>query len=488
MLLAPGSTACEPRFSTPRDERFPTLGGEVAKVAELLGRPAMPWQRDLWDVAYEYDPVTGLYRYDEVDALTPRQSGKTTAVLSKKLHRLVVVAKREGPQRATYTAQTRTVARKKLERDFAEILRESRAFVEVEHQRVQPKALTEWRLSLNNGQEHIRFGRSSYLQIDAPSRTGGHGDTLDDGTIDEAFKHEDDTVEAGMRPSMATRRNAQLWVISTAGDRRSRYLYQKVLAGRAAHLSGAHGRTCYVEYSAPDDADPGDPATWWACMPALGRTISEDFVRGEWERAQRKGPDGVRTFRRAYLNQWPEVPVLEDAGDGVFTSEQWSRLADPSARGSGPAFGVATAPDRSWSAVAVATSLPGGLVAVSLADYRPTTSWVTSRAAELRSRWGGRFVVDTASRGLVDVADEPSEAEQRQAENNLSDRVVAGSLRHADEAALNVAVRGSAWRKSGASRRLEPKGSAEISPLRAVALALHGLSVPQVSGGWLVGV
>jgi phage terminase large subunit-like protein len=82
--------------------------------------------------------------------------------------------------------------------------------------------------------EHIQFGRGSFLQIDAPSRTGGHGDTLDDGTIDEAFAHEDDTVEAGMRPAMATRRNAQLWVISTAGDARSKYLWRKVLAGRAA--------------------------------------------------------------------------------------------------------------------------------------------------------------------------------------------------------------------------------------------------------------
>jgi phage terminase large subunit-like protein len=56
----------------------------------------MPWQQDAADVAYEYDPVTGLFRYDEVDITVPRQSGKTTLTLAKKVHRLTVMAKQLG--------------------------------------------------------------------------------------------------------------------------------------------------------------------------------------------------------------------------------------------------------------------------------------------------------------------------------------------------------------------------------------------------------
>jgi hypothetical protein len=477
---APGSTSCRPRFATPRDERFPTLGGEVGKVARLLGRPLLPWQQELADVAYEFDPVSGELRYDEIDVTVPRQSGKTTLTLAKTVHRLVVIAKREGPQRSTYTAQTRTVARKKLERDFAELLRESRGFVEVEHARVQPKDPTEWRLSLNNGQEHIRFGRSNYLQIDAPSRTGGHGDTLDDGTIDEAFKHEDDTVEAGMRPSMATRRNAQLWVISTAGDARSRYLYQKVLAGRQAFEAGRHGRTCYAEYSAEDDADPGDPVTWRGCMPGMallpsGRPlVTEQFIAGEWERAQRKGPDGVRTFRRAYLNQWPEVPVLDPAqAPSALDAGRWKNAADARAERGAPVFAVAAAPDRSWCAIGVAWRRPdrGVQVMVSAGDYRPGTAWVADRVEDLRRRWGARIVTDTTVKGLLLDSVTPPEHEQAAAENGLADLLDSGRLWHGNQGELNTAVRGSQWKTAGRTRRLEPKGDADISPLRAVALA-----------------
>lgn len=469
-----GST-CLPRFATPRDLRFPTLGGELGEVARRLGTPLMPWQQDAADVAFEFDPVTGLLRYDEVDITVPRQSGKTTLTLAKKVHRLTVMAKKLGPQRSTYTAQTRLAARKKLERDFAEALRTSRSFREVPHARARPTKATEWRLTLNNGSEAIQFGSGSFLQIDAPSRTGGHGDTLDDGTIDEAFSQEDDTVEGAMRPAMATRRNAQLWVISTAGDSRSAYLWRKVLAGREATESENHGRVCYIEYSAPDDADPADPATWHACMPALGRTVTEEFVQGEWDRAQRKGGEGVDTFCRAYLNQWPVVPTLkrEHKGDGL-NLELWAASADPDApRGTDPVFGVAVAPDRSWSAIGVAWERADGRVQAMLADYRPSTEWLDGRVAGLRRDWSGRVVVNTAAKGLIASADEPTQSQQAQAHTTLDNLLRADRFRHGNEPALNTAARAARWKPFGDTQILDRKGTADISPLDAVALAVH---------------
>src|SRR4051812_20443006 len=103
----PGSTACRPRFFTPRDEQFPTHGGAVGEIARRLGVPLMPWQQDLADVAYEYDPASGLFRYNEIDVTVPRQSGKTTLTLAKKVFRLTALARQLGPQRSTYTAQKR---------------------------------------------------------------------------------------------------------------------------------------------------------------------------------------------------------------------------------------------------------------------------------------------------------------------------------------------------------------------------------------------
>lgn len=478
--LTPGSTICRPRFSTPRDESFPTHGPAVAAVAEKLGRPLMPWQKDAADVAYEYDPDTGLYRYDEVDITVPRQSGKSTLVLAKKVYRCTAAARMLGPQRATYTAQKRLNARRKLERDFSELLRSSRAFREITNAKARPQKATEWRLSLNNGSEAIQFGTGSFFQIDTPSRTGGHGDTLDDGTIDEAFAHEDDTVEAAMRPAMATRKNAQIWVISTAGDGKSKYLYRKVLGGRAASEAGQHGNVCYIEYSAPEDADPGDPATWWGCMPALGITITEEFIHGEWERAQRKGQEGIDMFLRAYLNLWPEIPILDEENSPGLDFERWKSLVGQATDRGTPVFGVSTAPDRSWAAVAVAWRRSDGLVQVQLSgegnnvDYRQTTAWVKGRVNELRRKWGGRVLTDAESRDLVDDAEV---VPLMRAEASLDDAITAGLIRHPNELALNVAVRGAKWRKSGDGRVLDRKGTLEISPVVAAALAVHGLSV-----------
>jgi hypothetical protein len=370
-------------------------------------------------------------------------------------------------------------ARKKLERDFANALRVSRSFREVPHARARPTKATEWRLSLNNGSEAIQFGLGNFLQIDAPSRTGGHGDTLDDGTIDEAFSQEDDTVEGAMRPAMATRKNAQLWVISTAGDARSRYLWRKVLAGRAATDAGEHGRVCYIEFSAPDDADPGSPATWWGCMPALGITVTEQFIQGEWDRAQRKGAEGIATFRRAYLNQWPEVPNLGDEGADRDV-QAWLELADPLVERGKPVFGVDVDTARQvW--IGAAWRRADGLVQVELIpseDVTPLT--LEDRVARLREKFSapvgcGGTTGDLAGGTIVKTS------EFAAACGTFTDLLSARQIRHGNHPPLNLAVAakkvinyGTAGAKQWQLRDVEG-----IGPLAAVTRALAVLaSVP----------
>lgn len=52
--------------------------------------------------------------------------------------------------------------------------------------------------------------------------------------IDEAWVHADAWVEQSVRPTMATRRHAQMWAMSTAGIARSAWWRQKLDVGRAA--------------------------------------------------------------------------------------------------------------------------------------------------------------------------------------------------------------------------------------------------------------
>jgi hypothetical protein len=312
-----GSLTCPPRFGTPRSDR-PTLGDKAGVIAARLRRPFMPWQRHVADVALELDPDGSLH-YDEVNLLVGRQEGKTELKFVLMVMRMTVMAARLGPQRVTYTMQSRKKARTRLERDYAARLRRAAGFREIQAvSRLRPTKQTEWRLGMNSGVEAIQFGPESYIQIDTPNRTDGHGDSIDAGFIDEAFAHEDNTVELGMEPAMVTRSSAQLWVLSASGDAKSKYLWAKVLRGRK--LAGEDGTVAYFEWSAEyGEDDPGDPETWRKACPALGFKfpagggISEAKLRSLYAKALEDGrKESLDGFCRSYLCMWPEVPVLTD--------------------------------------------------------------------------------------------------------------------------------------------------------------------------------
>lgn len=478
MTLTPGLVACPPRFATPRDPGRETLGGQVAEVARRLRTPLMPHQQLVADVALEVED--GELVYSEIVMVIHRQSGKTTLVVAKTVNRMLTISRLYGPQRSTYVAQKRLDARRKLERDFAPALRRSSAFPELTNPRARPVRPTEWRLSLNNGSECIELGPDNYWQIGVPSESGGHGDTLDDATIDEARFLEDNEVEEGLLPSTITRRSPQLWVLSTPGRAKSYYLWRKVRSGRAAAESGDHGRVAYFEWSAPDDVNDvagwGDPDVWRACMPALGRTITLERVQSLWESALRDGQEGIDSFRRSYLGQWPEVPTLLDeraAAAGDLDVARWAELADREAdRGKSPVFAVAVSPDRAWATVAVAWRRADGSTHVGIVENAPTTAWVAERVASAVRKWRGKVVAAPDAADLVPTAEALTWSDERRAHAALDDAITAGSVRHDDDPDLNAAVAAVTWRASGDGRKFNRKTATDITPAHAAALAL----------------
>lgn len=384
-----------PRIGTPRNPDCQTYGPEVGEVARRLGTTLMPWQQYAADVAYEIDPDTGRLMYDEVVLTIMRQSGKTLLVFSKSVWRLTVVPHRLGRQRSMFTAQRRADARKKLERDFIPMLQESEektgSFVEITNAKGRPsKSTRQWKSSMNNGQEHLLFGRGNYLQIDAPTREAGHGDTLDDVTIDEAFAHQTDAVEEATGPARSTRPDSQQWTISTAGDEKSFFFWPKVRDGRRAVESGASSSVCYLEWSLPPEANIDDEAAWWEFMPALGRTIPVEYIRAQLEKARRSiDPDAEDKFRRGYCNQWPRIPMIEGAErESIIDPGAWRRcgVADDCQIIGPVAVGVDVSPNGSTTTIAVAGRNVHGRVQVEVAYYDPGTFWLQSRLADVLRR------------------------------------------------------------------------------------------------------
>jgi hypothetical protein len=98
------------------------------------------------------------------------------------------------------------------------------------------------------------------------------------------------------------------------------------------------------------------------------------------------------------------------------------------------------------------------------------------------------IAANKAAQGLVADAENLSEADQAKAHNALSDAVLAGTVHHGNEPAMNTAVRAARWKASGNTRVLDQKGSTDISPLTAAAGAVHGVTTAPTSSGWMVGV
>jgi hypothetical protein len=339
----------------------------------------MPWQQDLLDIALECDDGGHLV-YRECRLTVPRQSGKSTLLLAKNVQRMVDAKAFGGRQNLLYTAQTRKAAKKKLLDDWVPDLRAALRFN------------GRWKERKTIGEEAICWENGSLWGIEANTETAGHGGTLDAGDIDEAFAAVDDRTEQAMEPAMMTRRSAQLWIVSTAGTERSVYLRGKVDSGRLMAEQGVDEGVLYVEYSADEDADPEDPATWWACMPALGHTVTEDTVRAALEKAKADVDNGgLGKFCRAYLNLW----VPSGYGNQVIPAADWAAVTDPGSEIAGDwmVWCLDVAPGSRAAAIAVAGPRRDGLAHGEVADYREGDGWAVGRLVELRDRWGPRPVV-----------------------------------------------------------------------------------------------
>ena len=304
MSLPPSTpSSAQPRWATPPTPGRDNFAGKVNVTAAALGfggpgfRGLMPHQRQVIATGTEIDRVTGLPAYRQVVLEEPRQQGKSVSILS-----LMVARGRDKPgTMISYSAQTRLAGRRRMLDVWWPRIRRSplRNLIDVRK---------------GYGSEAFAFRNGSMIMLASGTEASDHGDTLDLAVIDEAWAQRDATIEQALKPAMLTRPAAQLFIVSTAGNEFSAYFRGKVDEGRARCELGVTGSSAYTGYSAPDDADPGDPATWRACMPALGITVSEATVASDFETME------ISEFRRAALCQWPEVA---DPGWKLFTQQDW---------------------------------------------------------------------------------------------------------------------------------------------------------------------
>ncbi|WP_159702456.1 hypothetical protein [Arthrobacter sp. 18067] len=339
---------------------------------EASGRAPMPWQRDALAVACEIDPETGGFWYDVVIFVVLRRAGKTTISRAKLTHRALTTV--DG--RMIYTAQNRLKALKRLRDDFYLPLKRSPLAETLEKPR--------WR----GGEEAVRWKTGAELAIDTVSENAGHGDMNHEAHIDEAYAHPDNTLEGGLQPTLLTVIGSQLWILSAAGNANSGYLRDKVEVGRAIVESKRETRTCYIEYSAPDEADPDDPETLLNTHPGIAHTISADRVMG-----LRQNSRDLAEWERAWLGWWPKPKTPPRVIPTAAWESNYTSGDDETWRGT-PFWSIDTSPDRETTSIAMAaeSTTAGKTCYLELYDQLLGTAGVVPALVKLRSQFGGNLV------------------------------------------------------------------------------------------------
>lgn len=484
---------CPPLYGTAPSPERETLGGAVGEAAARLGKPLMPHQQYIADVAMEIDPETGLRAYSEIVIIGPRQvTGKTELILPVMTHRCTGFAERGGPQRVLYTAQTVDAADAKW-RD-----------VHLPRLLASPTIAKRFTTRRTNSREAFLWVNGSiWCPGSTTGKSAGTGDTLDLGVIDEAWSRPDDKTQLGMKPAMATRDWSQLWILSMIpGISRALpgswpFLAHKRQVGRARVDADVRRGMAIFDFSAAPDLDPGDPNTWYSCMPGLGRTTREEAILDMYD-----GLDIV-DFCAEFLGWAPDT--VRKARWTLVDRQMWQTvLFDPSSTiVDRPALAVEISEDRTRAHIGAAGRRfdghwhlevvePGGLISPVTADV----TWTEPRLLELIEahkpvtvvidpRRPANSLIAPLKQRRIDVTT-PNQNEIAGACGRFVDRcssmVVEGApveqVRHLGQPELDDALaHARTLDMGGGAFTIVKKGVADLGALYSVILAMHGHEV-----------
>lgn len=350
-----------------------SLADEALDLATVAGKMPIPWQAAAV-TDFMACKADGTWAASEVALLCARQNGKNGVVEMMELGWLTM----EPGVRILHTAQEIPAvleAMNKLEALF-DGHPELRAMIPRNGIR---KRGGEEGITLRNGSRILFRTRT-----DSTARTF----SFDRVVIDEAMYYTA-AQENSIRATLTTGRNVQRVYVGSAPDWRT-MPNSEIWASVIQRGRRGSPNLAYVEHSAPEDADPGDPRSWLMANPSIGYLTTEDYFRGEWDSMKDRNPDGFKVERLSI----PVFPPSDEDEEELrpISEDAWNRgivAEDFSPPDSAPA---ALGCSQDWAgtgfAAAAATALPDGSVYVELGRLaEPNTAADTefvSSAVELQ--------------------------------------------------------------------------------------------------------
>lgn len=453
-----------------------TRGDDAVDLAAVAGLMLDPWQEHVLRGACATND-DGKWAAKNVGLIVPRQNGKGSVLEARELAGLFLFS-----ENIVHTAHLFGTAAEH-QRRMESLIRGCDYLVEMmEGYRGDPRGKMS---GIKTGNSEMSFtvaadkasGRSkTRMLFKARSKDSIRGYTFDLLAFDEAYNLPVE-VEAAARPALSAKTmkgNPQVWYTSSAGFPDSDVLARV----RDRAMSGDPGDLAFYEWSAPDGADPADPAMWAMANPALGLRISPEWVADE------RRTMGAEEFNRERLGIWSKV-----GGESAIPADFWEQCRDEdSEAGLDVAFGVDVTPLSDIASVAAASWRDDGTVHIEIIDHKGGTGWVPGRMDDLKKAWSPAAMVYTLA-GQAGRVVGGSPALQRQmwgltgreydrACGAFYDAIASGKVRHLGDPILDEAVQ--ACRRSKGMSDLwhwaRADTGADISPLVAASLAYYGLT------------
>ena len=264
-------------------ESLPVTSGLLAGTTFKL----RPWQRDILKGIYRTD-ASGRRVVRQALITMPRKNGKTGLTAALALVHLV------GPE-AEERGQVYSAAADRAQ--AALIFQEMKAIID-RVPALEKRIITR---DFTKSFEDIETG-STYAALSSDAKTK-HGFSASCWIYDELAQAPDRRLFDVLSTSTAARAEPLGIVISTqSGD--PHHVMTELVDYGLQILDGVLEDPAFLPaiFTAPEDADPWDEATWRACNPALGDFRSLDELRSAALQAQRM-PAREPAFRLLYLNQ-----------------------------------------------------------------------------------------------------------------------------------------------------------------------------------------
>jgi hypothetical protein len=224
------------------------------------------------------------------------------------------------------------------------------------------------RIRYANGEQGIELLSGQRLKYRARTGGSGRGFAKADLIVYDEAQHLVREHVAASGPAKLANPNSQTWYSGSGGLTSSSVAWEM----RRQAMNGTGGRLAYTEMSASIDGTPPDPLdrdVWYACIPGLGRWVTEEGVLALYDEL---GPD---LFCREILCVWEPEPG--GAGSGPIDLTRWAQLADPDSRISGEvSTAIDVSPDLKWATIASAGMRPDGQIHVEIGRRQPGTDWI----------------------------------------------------------------------------------------------------------------